>query len=202
MLLPLTDCRQLLSRMLLVDPAARATIAEVIAHPWMVLGFPGRPSASLEPRDPLSPITTGESAYVETPFDKEVIRRMTSLDLGFGTEAEIEGKMWEILKSDRYRETVTTWEKGRDSFNPTAPVSEPGKSIRGFIQSATKILSPCTSSGDRQGSTFEDSSSTTSTLVPRTGDEVVFDPCYGFDPLLSIYFLVKEKVERERTEVS
>ncbi|KAJ7491240.1 kinase-like domain-containing protein, partial [Mycena latifolia] len=38
-----TECRNLLSRMLVADPALRASLSEVLSHPWMVRGFSGPP---------------------------------------------------------------------------------------------------------------------------------------------------------------
>ena len=34
-----TECRSIISRMLVVDPKERATLQEIMSHPWMVKGF-------------------------------------------------------------------------------------------------------------------------------------------------------------------
>lgn len=41
------ECKHLLSRMLVTNPSNRATLQEVMSHPWMVRGFMGPPAIHL-----------------------------------------------------------------------------------------------------------------------------------------------------------
>nr|KAJ3411817.1 serine/threonine-protein kinase KIN2 [Polyrhizophydium stewartii] len=73
----LTDeCIQLLSRMLVLDPAQRASVQELRCHPWIVRDRDGPPRSHLPQRVPLS-----------LPFDLEVIDRMRGFE--FGTRESI-----------------------------------------------------------------------------------------------------------------
>ena len=50
----MTECKHIMSRMLVTDPKARATMQEVMTHPWMTKGFNGPPDNYLPAREPLS----------------------------------------------------------------------------------------------------------------------------------------------------
>ena len=87
MYLPLAlECKHLLTRMLVTNPAQRATLAEVLSHPWMVRGFRGPPDSHLVHREPLR----------ADELDRNVIRGMKGFE--FGTEEEIERKLVEVLE--------------------------------------------------------------------------------------------------------
>ncbi|KAG8886194.1 serine/threonine-protein kinase KIN2 [Tulasnella sp. 332] len=251
------ECKHLLSRMLVTNPATRATLPEVLAHPWMIRNFSGPPSAHLIQREPIRPITPylTRSPTESSPVDKEVIRGMTGFE--FGTEAEIEAKLLEILESDGYRRAVEMWEKKRDmtrgggriangesggggiydqqgqgfksesadsisknnneyysssdvdKSSSLSPNAKKSKRFSGFDYYRKKLFSPSTSPPNRRD-TFNGtnspanplSSSKTAPAFPTAfgsadGKEVT-DPTRAFHPLLSIYFLVREKIERER----
>ncbi|KAG6810693.1 hypothetical protein H0H92_010718 [Tricholoma furcatifolium] len=94
------DCKHLLSRMLVTTPAARASLAEVLAHPWMTRGFPaGAPEAHMLHREPLR----------VDDLDPEVVRGMQGFE--FGTEDEIMRRLREVLGSEGYRRAVGGWER-------------------------------------------------------------------------------------------
>ncbi|CAJ0753357.1 8132_t:CDS:10 [Entrophospora sp. SA101] len=133
-----SDCKHLLSRMLVANPLHRASLAEVMNHPWMNKGHEGPLENFLPPRNPLS-----------LPLDMEVIRGMTGFE--FGTEQEIKMRLENIIKSESYQ-----------------------NSIKNFIY-------PTHISG---------ASSSNRTFTA--------DPTQAVHPLISIYYLVKEKLERER----
>jgi serine/threonine protein kinase len=82
-----TDCCQLISRMLEKRPAQRASLAEIIIHPWMVKGFPGPPENYLPRRVPLT-----------LPLDMNVIGRMGGF--GFGSSTEIHDTIKNALLSN------------------------------------------------------------------------------------------------------
>ncbi|KAF8927069.1 serine/threonine-protein kinase KIN2 [Dissophora ornata] len=90
------DCRHLLSRMLVTVPSQRATMAEVIAHPWMNKSY-DLPQPSYCPQR--SPLTE--------PLDMNVIRGMTGFE--FGTEQEIEQRLLAIIRSESYQTAAKNW---------------------------------------------------------------------------------------------
>ncbi|KAJ2482186.1 Serine/threonine-protein kinase [Coemansia sp. RSA 2131] len=95
------ECRHLLSRLLVVSPLRRATMGEVVRHPWMCKGY-DRPLANhLPTRTPLvSP----------NQIDQDVVREMAQyIGFGFGLEEEIRVGLEALLTEDWYR----SWLKDR-----------------------------------------------------------------------------------------
>lgn len=132
------ECKHLISRMLVVNPAQRATMHEVINHPWMTKGYDGPLESYIRPREPLT-----------LPLDAEVIAGMTGFD--FGTADAIEAKLTEVLQSDGYKLALDR------HFERT----------RGLLG----------------GKTLD--------------DEEFSDPTVAYHPLVSIYYLVREKRQRD-----
>ncbi|KAJ2848858.1 Serine/threonine-protein kinase [Coemansia brasiliensis] len=95
------ECRHLLSRLLVVNPRRRATMGEVIRHPWMCKGYDRPPANYLPTRTPLvSP----------HQLDRAVIHEMAKyIGFGFGSEEEIRVGLEAILTEDWYR----SWLKDR-----------------------------------------------------------------------------------------
>ncbi|KAH7920346.1 Pkinase-domain-containing protein [Leucogyrophana mollusca] len=207
------ECKHLLSRMLVTNPAARATLTEVLEHPWMVRGFSGPPDSHLVHREPLR----------SDELDRQVIRGMKGFE--FGTEDEIERKLVQVLESDSYLRAVQAWDRkkhgrngsGRwaESFSnsslaisfdgsgsnlhhkdssPLTP-SKKSKRFSGFDFYRRKLFSPSTSPN-----TTPSHSPPTSQSHLSVGDgfREPTDPTLGFHPLISMYYLAREKLERER----
>ncbi len=95
------ECKHLLTRMLVTNPAARAPLSEVLNHPWMIRGYHGAPDCHLVHREPLR----------ADELDRNVIKGMKGFE--FGTEEEIEQKLIEVLESDSYYRAVQNWERKR-----------------------------------------------------------------------------------------
>ncbi|KAI0072260.1 Pkinase-domain-containing protein [Panus rudis PR-1116 ss-1] len=214
------ECKHLLTRMLVTNPAARAPLSEVLNHPWMLRGYRGPPDSHLVHREPLR----------ADELDRQVIRGMKGFE--FGTEEEIERKLVDILESDAYFRAVQYWERKRamsngrsgkwnesmsnsslaisyDSNNHLSPsptnglASSPSKKTRrfsGFDFSSyrKKFFSPGTSPPTTPTHSPPTSSSHLSQSSLMDGTREPPDPTYGFHPLISIYFLAREKMERER----
>ncbi|QPG73653.1 hypothetical protein FOA43_000965 [Brettanomyces nanus] len=130
------ECISLLSRMLVVDPRNRASLHEVISHPWMTKGYGGPPSNYLPHRTPL-----------QSPLDPEVIKTIVSLDLG-NSDQQVYQDLNDILASDQYRLVVRNW----------------------YFKASQDVQY----------------------------DSSLRDPTYGYHPLISIYFLVDEMIQRKK----
>ena len=212
-----TECKHLLSRMLVTNPAARAQLPEVLSHPWMVRGFPGPPDSHLIHREPLR---TDE-------LDRQVIRGMKGFE--FGSEDDIERRLIQVLESDAYVRAVQAWERKRDggrnghsrwgagesvsnsslalSFDgnhkdaPSSPtVKQKSRRFSGFDFYRRKLFSPASSppNSPLSGNSPPNSQSHLNNLAFGDANREFIDPTRGFHPLISMYYLAREKLERER----
>ncbi|KAF8907033.1 hypothetical protein CPB84DRAFT_1769316 [Gymnopilus junonius] len=211
-----SECKHLLSRMLVTNPANRASLQEVMSHPWMVRGFTGPPAIHMVHREPLRP----------DELDRQVIRGMTGFE--FGTEDEIEPKLVQILESDAYVRAVQYWERKRSmgnlngngngsrfgesvsnsslaiSFDSTSGKNEslaPKKSRRfsGFDYYRRKLFSPASSPpGSPQSHSPPHSQQHLAHPSFLDPNREPMDPTRGFHPLISMYYLAREKLERDR----
>ncbi len=199
--------------MLVTDPASRATLTEVLSSPWMVKGYDGPPDTHLVQREPLR----------ADELDPEVLRGMAGFE--FGTADAIEERLKEILTSEAYKNVLSSWDSRRDAARKgrgwsaqqggaelqgvisrgSSDLSSPGKKkdqnkrFSGLDFYRKKLFAPTTTGGrdDRgRSSSSEDLGSMSGLEQPR-GKEPL-DPTRGFHPLISIYYLVREKVEREK----
>ncbi|KAI9494371.1 hypothetical protein BDB00DRAFT_938367 [Zychaea mexicana] len=150
-----SECKNVLSRMLVTNPNHRATISEIVVHPWMNRGYDGPVDNHLPDRAPLL-----------LPVDMEVIRNMTGF--GFGSEAEIKQQLESIITSEDYQKAAKTLAKrSRSSASRMQHHHHP---------------SPIPSSRKPYSMPNDDPQS-----IPA-----------AYHPLVSIYYLVKERMERER----
>ncbi|BGP36933.1 Serine/threonine-protein kinase [Rhodotorula kratochvilovae] len=219
------ECKHLLSRMLVTVPAQRATLTEVLNHPWILKGFTTAPAAHIPTRVPLR---FGE-------LDDEVVRGMTGFE--FGTEADIAARLSDVIQSDLYRQAVRNWEARRSVYGAgeggSGGASDSDKERPAMrVDGRDMKRSPTTNKrfsglgfyGKKLTSGFNAAFAATS-APPRASDEAdlvgvqggsygangtfaagngtaprpdQLDPTRGFHPLISIYYLVKEKIERER----
>ncbi|KAK9763589.1 Serine/threonine-protein kinase [Basidiobolus ranarum] len=136
-----SECKHLLSRMLVTNPSERATMAEVMRHVWMNKGFDGPPNNFFPVRKP-----------IQLPLNMEVIRNMTGFE--FGSEERIRDEIEAIVRGDAYQNQTTSGHHN-SSFSR----------ISGYL---------------KRGNTSD-----------NTVDH----------PLLSIYHLVKEKMEKEQKKI-
>jgi protein-serine/threonine kinase len=99
------ECVSLLSRMLVVDPTKRASLFEVIQHPWMNKGYDYRVPSYVPKRQPLS-----------LPLDPEIIKTIASFDLG--SVQSVSDELTNILSSVEYQMSCENWyklaEQGRE----------------------------------------------------------------------------------------
>ncbi|RMD40888.1 hypothetical protein DV735_g4249, partial [Chaetothyriales sp. CBS 134920] len=157
------ECKSIISRMLVVDPRERATLHEIMNHPWMTKGFNAPPENLLPPREPL-----------QLPLDPKVIDRMQGFD--FGSSRHITEQLTQVLTSDDYQAASRRFYREESSVTPST--SDKKRGMFDFYRRR---------SISREGIT---SPSTETIRGP--------DPLNAYSPLISVYFLAREKLEAER----
>ncbi|KAI1343018.1 hypothetical protein F5Y15DRAFT_371773 [Xylariaceae sp. FL0016] len=167
-----SECKALLARMLVTDPKQRASMYEVMNHPWMIKGYGVPPENYLPSREPL-----------ELPLEPEVISAMTGFN--FGSPETIRTQLTKLIDSEEYKRAVSLMQKERE----LPPVPKDVEKKRGFGFDFYK----------RRNST---SSRDNLTVPSSEALQLGSDPLNAFSPLLSIYYLVKEKQERDRAETA
>ncbi|PWN35169.1 Pkinase-domain-containing protein, partial [Meira miltonrushii] len=206
------ECKHILSRMLVTNPSMRATLPEILAHPWMVKGYDGAPNPHIQTRQPLR----------TQSLNPEVIKGMTGFE--FGSPEDIEARLLEVLTSDAYQQALQAWEVKHGLTNGTsissadmggstplgrsttrASVDSKSKSnSRRFsgIDFYRKKLGGSSLFGSKDDSATVNNGSNNSSSGGNSGNfangREPLDPTRGFHPLISIYYLVQEKMERER----
>ncbi|CAE7144927.1 unnamed protein product [Rhizoctonia solani] len=196
------ECKHILSRMLVTNPAARAPLSEVMNHPWMIRSYGHPPDPHLLAREPLS----------ASELDPAVIREMTGFE--FGTPDLIHANLVEVLKSERYKLAVERWrrQKAGESGSSLGLESTPATttlSVPSTVGSGTEPSTPRSRSKRFSGFDFYRKKFLSSPppapipappVIPPDAPPAVDqpDPTRGFHPLISIYYLVRERMERER----
>lgn len=166
----LPECKNLLSRMLVTDPKQRATMAEVMAHPWMNKGYSIPPDNFLPRREPIT-----------LPLDSEVINAMTGFN--FGPPEHIKAQLTRLIESEEYQRGVRIYQLEKDTPQPSKDMDKK-RGVFDFYKRRNSINS-------------RDTLTAPSSEALQLGN----DPLNAFSPLLSIYYLVKEKQDRERVDV-
>lgn len=160
-----SECRHIISRMLVTDPKKRASLAEIMNHPWMTKGFNGPPENYLPIREPL-----------QLPLDPEVIERMTGFD--FGPPEFITAQLTKTLDSEDYQTASKSFT--REAATPNIGGDKKRGGVFDFYR--------------RRNSASRETLSNPSVEAVQFGS----DPLNAYSPLISVYFLVREKLERER----
>ena len=155
--------------MLVTDPKQRASLSEIMNHPWIVKGFNTPPENYLPHREPL-----------QLPLDPDVIGSMTGFD--FGPSEQISEKLTKIIESEDYQQATRL---------------------------ATKRLHTQSHDPERKRGVFEfykrrNSISSRDTLINSSSEvlQIGLDPINAYNPLVSVYYLVREKQEREQAKKS
>jgi hypothetical protein len=163
------ECKNLISRMLVTDPKNRASLQEIMNHPWMTKGFSGPPENYLPTREP-----------VTLPLDPVVVQKMTGFD--FGPPDYIQNQLAKVIESDDYQRAV------RYAQRRQTQMPDPDRS-RGMFSNFYKR---------RNSATSRDTLTNASSEAVPLGQ----DPINAYSPLMSIYYLVREKLEREKIEAN
>ena len=173
-----TECKHLLSRMLVTNPFTRATLTEVLSHPWMTRGYDGPPDSYLPNRVPLR----------SGALDEDVIQRMTGFD--FGSPEDIRHRLESILQSNEYKTVCEQWQNGV----VPAPRAEIAPLPTPDTDSAVlKVARRLSGIDFYRKKMHHKEPEAPSTLPPLPQD-----PTQGYHPLISIYYLVAERRDRER----
>jgi serine/threonine protein kinase KIN1/2 len=157
--------------MLVTDPKQRATMQEVMSHAWMTKGYGGPPENFLPAREPLS-----------LPLDQDVINAMTGFN--FGQPENIKAQLTRTIESEEYQRAVRMYQRERDLPPPT----KESEKKRGFGFNFYQR---------RNSGNSRDTLSAPSSEALQLGN----DPLNAFSPLVSIYYLVREKQDRDRSEL-
>lgn len=91
--------------MLNINPAERATLSEIINHPWIVKGCNGPPENYLPARKPIT-----------LPLDQTVVEKMTGFDFGAGDL--ITAQLTKVIESEDYQRAVRMQEKRQIQQSP------------------------------------------------------------------------------------
>lgn len=155
--------------MLVTDPKQRASLGEIMNHPWITKGFNVSPENYLPHRDPLL-----------LPLDPDVVEKMTGFD--FGSSEYITRELTKVLSSEEYQTAVRL--NAREQ-SVQAVGNEKKRGVFDFYKRRSSITS-------------RDTLQNLSAEAVQLGS----DPVNAFSPLISIYYLVREKQERERSEAN
>ncbi|KAJ7485049.1 CAMK/CAMKL/Kin1 protein kinase [Mycena galericulata] len=187
------ECKHILSRMLVINPLRRAPLSEIMSHPWMLRGFSGPPSSHLPPRTPLR----------AADIDPAVVARMAGFDFGADVE-EVSAKLRDVLESDDYARAVLAWEHRLNGHHET-PAFELSSPSASPSASPSPPPSPNDTAKRRRFSGLDLYRRIFAAPPPPTPVSAApapppppRDPTGGFHPLVSMYFLAREKIERER----
>jgi serine/threonine protein kinase KIN1/2 len=162
-----TDCKSIIARMLVVDPKDRATLQEIMNHPWMTKGYNSPPESYLPAREPL-----------QLPLDPQVIEKMTGFD--FGSTAYITEQLTRIVESEDYQAAVRRYTREDGGLSS---VGEKKRGVFDFYK--------------RRNSVSREGLSASSAEAIRG-----MDPTNAYSPLISVYYLAREKRDRERNEAN
>jgi serine/threonine protein kinase KIN1/2 len=152
--------------MLAMDPKQRASMPDILGHPWILKGNK-TPVANFVPtREPLT-----------CPLDGDVIKRMTGFDLG--TPSTILQQLTRIIESDEYQAGARLYRTQANKAEQPAEERVNTRSLFGRY--------------GRSRSGASDLSISSAFTPPAVG----VDPLNAYDPLVSIYYLVREKMDRD-----
>ena len=97
----------------MTDPKQRASLHEIMNHPWMTKGFGSPPENYLPHREPL-----------QLPLDPAVILAMTGFD--FGTPELIHAQLTKVIESEEYQRAAKLAVREREQQPPKDPEKKRG----------------------------------------------------------------------------
>ena len=172
----IAECKNLISRMLTTTPSERASLNEIMRHPWMTKGFGHPPENMLGERKPL-----------ELPLDPAVIDKMTGFD--FGNAEYITRELTKVIESEDFQPAIRNAERNaerRAERRPQQPVHTEHEKKRGVFDFYKR----------RSSINSRDTLNAPSNETVQLGQ----DATNAYHPLISVYYLAREKQEREQTQ--
>lgn len=218
------ESKHLLSRMLVTNPANRAPLSEVMNHPWMSRGFSAPPDVHMLHREPLRvdeldrQVIRGMQGF-EFGIEDEIERKLVAILMSDGYIQAVQ-HYWERKRSiggnlngqgqgssnnnGRWGDfsnssLAISFDSNNAGKNDPLTPSKKSRRFSGFDFYRRKLFAPTTST---PGTPISQSPSNSSnpishpTLTDPTREPR--DPTTGFHPMISMYYLAREKLERER----
>lgn len=175
------DCVDLLSKILVVDPLKRETLSFVIHHPWMNKGYDEPVFNHLPHRQPLKFI------------DPSIIGGMRGF--GLGSPLEIETKLQRIISSPEYQYAAAQVDQNYQLYQQQQQKNNTNQTATTTTTTTTSPNENNTNSLSRWRRTISirRTNSPNNTLASKKDDPQSLPAMY--DPLVSIYYLVKERRE-------
>lgn len=205
--------------MLVVNPLHRAPLSEVLRHAWMLRGYPGPPDPHLLHREPLRPsdvdpaVVKGMDGF-ELGTPAEIEKRLREV-----LESDAYKRMVDIWERKQHGVNGTEMTNGESPSSSLTAINHggsspiPGESLNSTKKSSKRFSglgldfyrrklfpqgnSPPNTPAGKLPMTAIYGPQTTAVMENNRAGEYI-DPCFGFHPLISIYFLVREKMDRER----
>jgi serine/threonine protein kinase len=117
---------------------------------------------------------------LQLPLEKEIVEKMTGFD--FGTSEYITSQLTNVISSEEYQRAVRLAARKTTAHTPEA---EKKRGMFDFYKRRTSI-------------------SSREQLVTSSSEDIQrgLDPVNAFSPLVSVYYLVREKRDRERLEAN
>ena len=154
-----------------MDASKRATLTEIAQHLWITKGD-GPIENYFPTRLPLT-----------LPLDDDVIRGMNGFE--FGTEGDIRQHLTSIVQSSAYVKACEQYQRMLEAATSSAVAEKSEKrkafSLEFYKRKSTASPGPWAENGVTSATSLQ-----------------FDDPTNAFDPLLSVYYLVREKQERDR----
>ncbi|CAK5277862.1 unnamed protein product [Mycena citricolor] len=211
------ECKHLLSRMLVTNPLLRAPLSEVLSHPWMLRGFGSPPALHLLRREPLKssdidPLVVAGMKGFEFGDDEEVMTKLIEILDSEAYQRSV--RSWEkrrggaLGSSTALSDPPGAWETPSHAPASASSLSvssaggtpaSPAKRRRfsGFEFYRRKLFaSPSPSPSVPATTSVHNASGSALSLGALQPEDR--DPTFGFHPLISMYYLSREKMERER----
>lgn len=212
--------------MLVTNPQNRANLSEVLSHPWMVKGFDGPPDPHIPHREPLrlseidSEVVKGMTGFefgtaekieadLRAVLSSEIYTKLLTLHdakRGIGVDGS---NIYSINHNDSSSSMAANGVKKEHKGDRELPKAngKPSKRFSGFGFYGKKMAGGLAAVLNTVGGTKNDDKSSDGGSGLTSGLEAVMlngqtleslDPTRGFHPLISIYYLVREKIEREK----
>ncbi|KAF1843525.1 uncharacterized protein K460DRAFT_256341, partial [Cucurbitaria berberidis CBS 394.84] len=166
------DAHSLLHGLLSKGYSATMSLDQALSSRWMTYGYGCVPDNHTPAREPLT-----------LPLDRKVVDRMTGFDFDFGSSENIKHMLTTIINSGEYQNASATWHSLQELHAPKEQNRTTRRSLFSiFVQ---KLKSPKQDAKPKEG-------------VKVPSDFSTHLQKFTIAPAVPIYYLTREKLERER----